>query len=117
MSLLQSWLSAAGLDSLHPVFVAYGVNEASFVDLQFQDYDAMGIFEPPERQRLFKLIQSVKRQQQQMMQQAQQQQQQQHQQQQQQQQQQQLLLQQQQQQQQQQAAAAAAAAAQAAASA
>ena len=64
MSLLASWLSAAGLASLHPVFVSYGVTEQSFVELQFQDYDAMGIFEPPERQRLFKLIQQVKRQQQ-----------------------------------------------------
>ena len=64
MSLLASWLSAAGLASLHPVFVSYGVTDASFVELQFQDYDAMGIFEPPERQRLFKLIQQVKRQQQ-----------------------------------------------------
>ena len=64
MSLLASWLSAAGLASLHPVFVSYGVTDQSFVELQFQDYDAMGIFEPPERQRLFKLIQQVKRQQQ-----------------------------------------------------
>jgi len=46
-----------GLDRYHSKFKAYGVNEVNFTSLQFQDYDAVGITEHAERQKLFKLIQ------------------------------------------------------------
>ena len=37
------------------------MTEANFIDLQFGDYDAVGITDHAERQKLFKLIQVVKR--------------------------------------------------------
>lgn len=61
-SLLQ-WLQGAGLESLYHKFDEYGVTEYNLANLQFQDYDQMGIVEPPLRQKLFRLVQAAKREQ------------------------------------------------------
>jgi len=49
------------LEALHQKFEDYGVTESNLANLQFQDYDAMGIMEPPLRQKLFRLVQMAKR--------------------------------------------------------
>ena len=50
-----------GLERFYNKFRAHGINENNFTSLQFQDYDAVGVSEHAERQKLFKLIQVVKR--------------------------------------------------------
>lgn len=60
---LHQWLHGAGLEGLYHKFEEYGVNETNLANLQFADYDQMGIVEPPLRQKLFRLVQSVKREQ------------------------------------------------------
>jgi kinesin family member 2/24 len=50
-----------GLERFYKKFVDHGVTETNFTKLQFQDYDAVGVKDSGDRQKLFKLIQIVKR--------------------------------------------------------
>jgi len=50
-----------GLERFYANCRAAGINENNFTSLTFQDYDALGITDHADRQKLFKLIQVVKR--------------------------------------------------------
>lgn len=58
---LLQWLQGAGLEGLYDTFVAHDVTAERLATLQFHDYDRMEIIEPPLRQKLFRLVQMVKR--------------------------------------------------------
>ena len=58
---LLQWLQGAGLEALYDTFVAHDVTAERLATLQFHDYDRMEIIEPPLRQKLFRLVQMVKR--------------------------------------------------------
>ena len=58
---LYRWLASAGLEGFYNDFRKSGVDESNFASLQFQDYDKVGVAEHQDRQKLFKLIQVVKR--------------------------------------------------------
>jgi kinesin family protein 2/24 len=60
---LLQWLQGAGLEQLYDTFVAHDIGVERLPTLQFQDYDRMEIVEPPLRQKLFRLVQTAKREQ------------------------------------------------------
>jgi hypothetical protein len=58
---LYIWLSSCGLESYYAALKQGGVNEDNFTDLPLEEYELYGINQPDHRQKLFKLIQLVRR--------------------------------------------------------
>ncbi|CEO97869.1 hypothetical protein PBRA_005983 [Plasmodiophora brassicae] len=58
---LFGWLESVGLAEYHGQLVDRGVTEVNFAQLAIHDFAALGVQNPTHRQRLFKLIQNVKR--------------------------------------------------------
>src|SRR5690606_11915743 len=58
---LLQWLQGAGLEQLYDVFIAHDITAERLPRRQLQDYDRMGSVEPPLRQKLFRLVQTAKR--------------------------------------------------------
>ena len=58
---MLDWLKSASLEDFYDSFVKNGITEKSFVNMQFMDYDNCGITTHDNRQKLYKLIQVIKR--------------------------------------------------------
>ncbi|GAB5354339.1 hypothetical protein AAMO2058_000110300 [Amorphochlora amoebiformis] len=59
---VQRYLRGAGLERFYPNFLRQGITESKFVDLIVSDYQGLGISDLKDRQKLFRLIQFVKKQ-------------------------------------------------------
>ncbi len=53
-------LLGTGLQKFYPRFKARGVTEENFVDLQLEDYTELGVVDPNDRHKLFRLKQIIK---------------------------------------------------------